>query len=126
MRQHPGVLPANPAALLELPPGDPPRALVWTGERAAAWQHDDQARAACGEGDRLQGALDIKALQRSLADAERQAALCRKPGKAGVQTRSSSAKPPERHSCRQLAFSVSGGGTSYRNTLTLSLNTPVR
>jgi integrase len=49
MRQHPGVLPANPAALLELPPGDRPRALVWTGERAAAWQHDYQARLAAAK-----------------------------------------------------------------------------
>ncbi len=46
--------------------------------------HEPVRVAACGEGDRLQGALDIKGLQRSLADAERQAALCRKPGKAGV------------------------------------------
>jgi Phage integrase, N-terminal SAM-like domain len=40
MRQHPGILPANPAALLELPPGDRPKALVWTGERITAWQRD--------------------------------------------------------------------------------------
>jgi hypothetical protein len=36
MRQHPGILPANPAALLELPAGDRPGALAWILERVAA------------------------------------------------------------------------------------------
>ena len=43
MRQHPGVLPANVAALVELPPGSRPRGLVWTGERVRAWQRDFEA-----------------------------------------------------------------------------------
>jgi integrase len=46
MRQHPGVLPANVAALAELPPGPRPRALVWTAERVRAWQKDFEARLA--------------------------------------------------------------------------------
>jgi integrase len=60
MRQHPGILPANPAALLELPPGDRPKALVWTAERIAAWQRDYQARlaAARARGGRV-SPLDI-------------------------------------------------------------------
>jgi hypothetical protein len=46
MRQHPGVLPGNVAALAELPPGPRPRALVWTGERVRSWQLDFEARLA--------------------------------------------------------------------------------
>jgi integrase len=46
MRQHPGVLPANVAALAELPPGPRPRGLVWTGERVRSWQLDFEARLA--------------------------------------------------------------------------------
>jgi integrase len=47
MRQHPGVLPANVASLVELPPGTRPKALVWTEERVRAWQKDfDEALAA--------------------------------------------------------------------------------
>lgn len=46
MRQHPGVLPANVAALVELPPGPRPKGLVWTGERVRAWQQDFEARLA--------------------------------------------------------------------------------
>ena len=47
MKQHPGVLPANVASLVELPPGGRPKALVWTGERVRAWQKDfDTALAA--------------------------------------------------------------------------------
>jgi integrase len=46
MRQHPGVLPANVAALVELPPGPRPKGLVWTGERVRAWQRDFEARLA--------------------------------------------------------------------------------
>jgi hypothetical protein len=46
MRQHPGTLPANVASLLELPPGRRPRALVWTGERALAWQREFGSRLA--------------------------------------------------------------------------------
>ncbi|HEX3957502.1 MAG TPA: site-specific integrase [Trebonia sp.] len=46
MRQHPGVLPANVAALVELPPGPRPKALVWTGERVRAWQLDFEVRLA--------------------------------------------------------------------------------
>jgi hypothetical protein len=44
MRQHPGVLAANVAALVELPPGPRPRALVWTEERILAWRQDFDAR----------------------------------------------------------------------------------
>jgi hypothetical protein len=44
MRQHPGALPANVAALVELPSGPRPKALVWTGERVKAWQRDFDAR----------------------------------------------------------------------------------
>jgi integrase len=40
MKQHPGVLPANVASLVELAPGTRPKALVWTGERVRAWQRD--------------------------------------------------------------------------------------
>lgn len=46
MKQHPGVLDINPAALVDLPPGRRPRPLVWTGERTTAWQDDYQARLA--------------------------------------------------------------------------------
>jgi integrase len=46
MRQHPGTLPANVAALAELPPGGRPKAIVWTGERVRAWQKDFDARLA--------------------------------------------------------------------------------
>jgi integrase len=47
MKQHPGVLPANVASLVELPPGTRPKALVWTEERVRAWQRDfDTALAA--------------------------------------------------------------------------------
>ena len=46
MRQHPGALPANVAALVELPPGPRPKALVWTHERVRAWQRDFDARLA--------------------------------------------------------------------------------
>ena len=40
MKQHPGMLPANPACLVELPSGDRPKPLVWTGERVRAWQEE--------------------------------------------------------------------------------------
>ncbi len=43
MKQHPGTLPANVAALGELPPGGRPKAMVWTGERVRAWQKDFDA-----------------------------------------------------------------------------------
>ena len=46
MKQHPGVLDINPAALVDLPPDRPPRPLVWTAERTRACQHDFQARLA--------------------------------------------------------------------------------
>ena len=47
MKQHPAVLPANVASLVELPPGTRPKALVWTSERVRAWQRDfDTALAA--------------------------------------------------------------------------------
>jgi integrase len=47
MRQHPGTLSANVASLVELPPGDRPKALVWTSARVTAWQEDfDTALAA--------------------------------------------------------------------------------
>jgi integrase len=46
MRQHPGALPANVASLVELLPGTRPKALVWTGERARAWEKDFDARLA--------------------------------------------------------------------------------
>jgi hypothetical protein len=36
MKQHPGTLPANIAALVELPPGGRRKALAWTGERVRA------------------------------------------------------------------------------------------
>jgi hypothetical protein len=40
MKQHPGVLEINAAALVDLPPGRRPRPLVWTAERARAWQEN--------------------------------------------------------------------------------------
>jgi integrase len=43
MKQHPGILPANVASLVELPPGTRPKALVWTEERGRAWQRDFDA-----------------------------------------------------------------------------------
>jgi integrase len=43
MKQHPGTLPANVASLAELPPGDRPKALVWTDARVTAWQEDFDA-----------------------------------------------------------------------------------
>jgi len=43
MKQHPGALPANVASLVELPPGNRPKALVWTDERVRAWQKDFDA-----------------------------------------------------------------------------------
>jgi integrase len=46
MRQHPGVLPANVAALVELAPGPRPKGLVWTGERVRSWQLDFEVRLA--------------------------------------------------------------------------------
>jgi integrase len=55
MRQHPGLLTVNVAALIELPSGRRPRPLAWTDERARAWQRDFDtrlvaARAAAGGG----------------------------------------------------------------------------
>jgi integrase len=38
MKQHQGMLPANPASLVELPSGARPKPVVWTGERVRAWQ----------------------------------------------------------------------------------------
>jgi integrase len=46
MRQHPGALPANVAALVELAPGPRPKGLVWTGERVRSWQLDFEVRLA--------------------------------------------------------------------------------
>jgi len=55
MKRHPGALPANVASLVELPSGSRPKALVWTGERVAAWQCDFEAAraAACAAGGRV-------------------------------------------------------------------------
>ena len=44
MKQHPGVLTFNAAALVELPSGTRPRPLVWTEERTREWQWDFQDR----------------------------------------------------------------------------------
>jgi len=44
IKQHPGLLPANPASLVDLLPGDRPKPLVWTDERVRAWQMDFNAR----------------------------------------------------------------------------------
>ena len=46
IRQHPGMLMVNVAALIELPAGDRPRPLVWTDGRVRAWRKDFQARLA--------------------------------------------------------------------------------
>ena len=46
MKQHPGLLAANMAALIELPSGKRPRPLVWTEERVRAWQAQYEARLA--------------------------------------------------------------------------------
>jgi integrase len=40
IKQHPGMLDVNAAALVELPSGKRPKPLVWTDERVRAW-HDD-------------------------------------------------------------------------------------
>jgi len=46
IKQHQGMLLANAASLLELPAGDRPKPLVWTGERVRAWQKDFDKRLA--------------------------------------------------------------------------------
>jgi integrase len=46
MKQHPGLLEVNAAALVDLPSGKRPRPLVWTEERVRAWQRDSQSRLA--------------------------------------------------------------------------------
>jgi hypothetical protein len=53
IRQHPGMLPANVASLLELPRGDRPRPLVWTDERVRAWQKAFDRRLADARGTAL-------------------------------------------------------------------------
>ncbi len=62
IRQHQGMVLANVASLLELPPGDRPKPLVWTDERVRAWQKDFQTRLAdaraCANGGRV-SPLDI-------------------------------------------------------------------
>jgi hypothetical protein len=60
MKQHPGMLDVNVAALVSLPSGKRPKPLVWTGERVHAWQHDFQARiAAASASGRTLSPLDI-------------------------------------------------------------------
>lgn len=46
MKQHPGQLDVNVAALVDLPPGKRPKPLVWTEERIRGWHDDFQARLA--------------------------------------------------------------------------------
>jgi integrase len=46
IRQHPGMLMVNVAALIELPAGDRPRPLVWTDGRVRAWHNVFEARLA--------------------------------------------------------------------------------
>lgn len=46
MKQNPGILLANPAALIELPPGNRPKPLVWTSGRVRAWQEEFDKRLA--------------------------------------------------------------------------------
>jgi len=46
MKQQPGVLTFNAAALVELPSGTRPKPLVWTEERTREWQQDFQDRLA--------------------------------------------------------------------------------
>jgi len=60
MKQHPGMLNVNVAALVALPSGKRPRPLVWTGERVRVFQHDFQHRldAARASGRRV-SPLDI-------------------------------------------------------------------
>ena len=55
MKQHPGTLPANIGSLVELPPGDRPKALVWTDARVRAWQEafDAALAAARAAGGRI-------------------------------------------------------------------------
>lgn len=45
MRQQPGALPVNVAAIVELPPSPRPRGLVWTDERVRVWQQGFNAPA---------------------------------------------------------------------------------
>ena len=60
MKQHPGMLDVNVAALVSLPSGKRPKPLVWTGERVRAWRHDFQARlAAARASGRRVSPLDI-------------------------------------------------------------------
>jgi integrase len=44
MKQHPGLLDVNVAALIDLPSGKRPKPLAWTGERVRAWQAEFDAR----------------------------------------------------------------------------------
>lgn len=46
MKQHPGQLDVNVAALIDLAAGKRPKPLVWTPERVRAWYEDFQARLA--------------------------------------------------------------------------------
>ena len=46
MKQHPGMLLANVASLVDLPAGTRPKPLVWTDERVRAWQKDFETRLA--------------------------------------------------------------------------------
>ena len=62
MKQHPGVLDINPAALVDLPPGRLPRPLVWTAERTRAWQDDFQARLADARARARGGRVDPAAI----------------------------------------------------------------
>jgi integrase len=60
MKQHPGLLEVNAAALVDLPSGKRPRPLVWTDERVRAWQRDFESRlAAARAGGRRVSPLDV-------------------------------------------------------------------
>jgi integrase len=60
MKQNPGMLPANPAALAELAPAARPRPLVWTAERVAGFQDElDKALAAARASGRRFSPVDV-------------------------------------------------------------------
>jgi integrase len=58
MKEHPGMLEVNVAALAALPSGKRPKPLVWTGERVTAWQRDFEARLAAARQQAAGGRVD--------------------------------------------------------------------
>jgi len=53
-----GLLAINPAALVKLPSGKRPRALVWTNERVQRWRDATARLAKCAKDDARRAALE--------------------------------------------------------------------